>query len=98
MESPEQAAAVAAWQALTTPYPAAPGAPLRHYVHYAGDLASPAPPDRLANLLGRQRAAAKIDVRRGVEPGQGSFWVLLATPCGTVTEDATNAGTLAVML
>jgi hypothetical protein len=35
---------------------------------------------------------------RRVEPGQASFWMLLASPCGTSAEDTGTAGTLALAM
>jgi hypothetical protein len=39
-----------------------------------------------------------IEARRALEPGQGQFWMLLATPCGTSAEDGASAGALALAL
>jgi hypothetical protein len=39
-----------------------------------------------------------MDLRRALEPGQGQFWMLLASPCGTNAEDGTSAGALALAL
>jgi hypothetical protein len=39
-----------------------------------------------------------VELRHAVEPGQGQFWMLLATPCGTGAEDGTSAGSLALAL
>lgn len=100
MESPDQGAAVAAWQALAIASPAVPASELRHLVHYSGELAAPTRPERFAELLANpaEPSASGPELRRGVEPGQGKFWLLLATPCGTGNEDATTAGTLALAL
>lgn len=97
-ESPHEAAAVAAWQALAAADP--PASALHRLVHYSGELATPLPPEHLTELL---RAAAPAEASgpelvRGVEAGQGSFWMLLASPCGTSAEDAATAGTLALAL
>ncbi|MEO8180815.1 MAG: hypothetical protein ABI895_18425 [Deltaproteobacteria bacterium] len=98
VESPHEAAAVAAWQALNTADPSASA--LHRLVHYSGELAPPVPPERLEELF---RAAAPAEASgpelvRDVEPGQASFWMLLASPCGTSAEDAATAGTLALAL
>ncbi|HEU4581628.1 MAG TPA: hypothetical protein VFS67_25395 [Polyangiaceae bacterium] len=96
-ESPLDAAAVAAWQALNAE---GQSTELHRLVHYAGDLAPPASSERLAELF----AAAAPSERTGpeaaseVEPGQANFWMLLASPCGTSAEDAATAGTLALAL
>jgi hypothetical protein len=99
MEGPEQAAAVAAWQALNAVSANAGSGALRPIVHYAGPYASGA----AGSLAQWIQAAADTPVpapelKRGVEAGQGKFWMLLATPCGTSGEDATSAGTLALAL
>jgi hypothetical protein len=100
MEQPENAAAVAAWQALNTPYLEVGGGSLQPIVHYAGPYATPAPPGRLAQLLPaeRGRLSSAPELKRSLEAGQGKFWMLLATPCGTSAEDATTAGTSALAL
>ena len=97
-EAPHEAAAVAAWQALNATDLGAPA--LHRLVHYSGELAPPVAPERLEELF---RAAAPAEASgpelvRAVEPGQGSFWMLLASPCGTSAEDAATAGTLALAL
>ena len=97
-ESPNEAAAVAAWQALNAG--GAGSSALHRLVHYSGDLAAPVPSARLAELL---QSAAPSEASgpervREVEPGQGNFWMLLASPCGTSAEDAATAGTLALAL
>jgi hypothetical protein len=97
MEDPEQAAAVAAWQALNA---AAGSGALRSIVHYAGPYATGAATASLAQLVqaASDAPAAQPELRRGTEAGQGKFWMLLATPCGTSGEDATTAGTLALTI
>jgi hypothetical protein len=96
-ESPREAAAVAAWQALNGN---GRSAELHRLVHYAGDLAPPASSERLAQLF--QSAAPSEhsgpEAAAEVEPGQSNFWMLLASPCGTSAEDAATAGTLALAL
>lgn len=98
MDGPHQAAAVAAWQALSVPERDGAVAATRRLVHYAGPL-SPAPPaERIAQLLVTEPEprAVGLEVKRAVEAGQGKFWMLLATPCGTRAEDTTTAGTAAL--
>jgi hypothetical protein len=100
MEGPDQAAAVAAWQAATAAEaPAAPAAPLR-MVHFSGPLAGAANAERVTHALATppSSASAALELRRLLEPGQGQFWMLLATPCGTVAEDGASAGGLALAL
>lgn len=101
MDAPHQAAAVAAWQALNAPEQGSPAADTpRRLVHYAGPL-SPAPrPERVAQLLvaDGEPGSAVPELERTIESGQGKFWMLLASPCGTRGEDTSSAGTLALML
>ena len=99
MEGPHQAAAVAAWQALNATADGAGGS-LRRFVHYAGELSTRTSPERLTELFtsALERRAGGLETKRGVEEGQGKFWMLLATPCGTSAEDAVTAGTLALAL
>ena len=99
LEAPDQAAAVAAWQALSAAEP--PGAPApRRLVHYAGPLATEATTEGASAGLAMTGGVRlpPIEVRRAVEPGQGQFWMLLGTPCGTSAEDGTSAGALALAL
>lgn len=98
-EGSEDAAAVAAWQALNSVEPE-PEPQLHRLVHYAGPLATAALPERLAQLLESAAATpeATFEAVRGSEAGQGNVWMLLASPCGTSAEDAATAGTLALAL
>lgn len=98
MDSAEQAAAVAAWHSLTTPYPPAQGAGVRRFVHYSGDMARALTPERLRGLLAEEPRRSAIETRHAIEAGQGRYWLMVASPCGTGAEDASNAGTLAVTL
>jgi hypothetical protein len=100
MEGPHQAAAVAAWQALSSSGEGVDNGSLRRIVHYAGELSTRTPPERLAELFtsALSRRVRGLETKRGVEEGQGKFWMLLATPCGTSAEDAVTAGTLALAL
>lgn len=97
-ESPREAAAVAAWQALNVSD--GKSAELHRLVHYAGDLAPPASSERLAELFGSAAPGERSgpEAAGEVEPGQSNFWMLLASPCGTSAEDAATAGTLALAL
>lgn len=98
MEGPHQAAAVAAWQSLYTS--SGEEREQRRIVHFAGELARATTASELAELMSRHIEAPvpELERRSGVEPGQGKFWMLLATPCGTSAEDSTTAGTLALAL
>jgi hypothetical protein len=97
-DEPDRAAAVAAWQAVQSEAPAPIG--YRRLIHYAGELTEPVREEQLAGIvIPREEAAGeRIEVRRGVEPGQGKYWLLLASPCGTSDEDASTAGSLALAL
>jgi hypothetical protein len=111
VEAPDEAAAVAAWQAVSMPPPTAVGAapappeaprsgPARRLVHYYGPFAEGAQVGAGAEGLALPPGTPPpgLELRRGVEPGQGQFWMLLATPCGTGAEDGTSAGSLALSL
>lgn len=99
MEGPDQAAAVAAWQAVTADAISTEPAP-RRMVHYAGPLAEGTSPELTARGLAVAPGGAppSLELRRALEPGQGQFWMLLATPCGTNAEDGASAGALALAL
>jgi hypothetical protein len=111
VEAPDEAAAVAAWQAVNTPPPpsAPPGAPVpppqttgpvRRLVHYSGPFAEGTKLGSGAEgvALPPGTPPPGLELRRGIEPGQGQFWMLLATPCGTNAEDGASAGSLALAL
>jgi hypothetical protein len=99
MEGPDQAAAVAAWQAVTADT-ATPQSGPRRMVHYAGPLSDSASPERVVRSLAAPPGAPppSLELRRALEPGQGQFWMLLGSPCGTNAEDGTSAGALALAL
>jgi hypothetical protein len=97
MEGPDQAAAVAAWQAVTTAEATAAANPPLRIVHYSGPLAEGANVTRgLATPPGT--GPTGLELRHAVEAGQGQFWMLLGTPCGTSAEDGSSAGALALAL
>ena len=91
---PRAAAAAAAWGALSGRLDA--GAP-RRIVSYqpppseAGDRTVAELRAEL-DRLEKQWARPVVDVKSRVEAGQGEIWMLLASPCGTAMEDATDAG------
>jgi hypothetical protein len=98
MESPRQAAAAAAWQALNLGFEA-PDAELRHLAQYTGSLTDPDEREKLPQLVASaSEAEPPIERVRSVEGGQGEFWMLLATPCGTRGEDSVTAGTMALTM
>jgi hypothetical protein len=98
-EAPEEAAAVAAWQALTAAVPG-DNSPPRRMVHYTGPLSDGSNPERASRGFVAPSAARapELEPRRSVEAGQGQFWMLLGSPCGTGSEDAASAGQLALAL
>jgi hypothetical protein len=110
VEAPDEAAAVAAWQAVNAPAPPsgppgtpvapAPAGPVRRLVHYYGPFAEGTKLGSGAEGLALPPGTPPpgLELRRGVEPGQGQFWMLLATPCGTNAEDGASAGSLALAL
>ncbi len=94
---PRDAAALAAWRALSAE--AASEDPVRT-VAYLGHASER---DRLAiapavATIERRLERSNLDLVRRDEPGQGELWVLLASPCGTASEDAGDAGSHAVLL
>ncbi len=100
--SPDEAAAVAAWQRLHLRGQQAASSPRRGnptaFVHYTGPVTDPKRLDGLsADPLWPPESLSLPSVRR-LEPGQGELWVLVASPCGTLAEDAESAGLLALLL
>src|SRR5204863_9404204 len=43
-------------------------------------------------------ASSVLESRNRTEPGQGTVWVLLASPCGTLSEGMTDAGVSALFV
>jgi hypothetical protein len=89
---PREAAAVAAWRALSGRLVA--NEPVR-FVRFAA-----AGSEQIASEL--QRAATRrdsaLEVRSRVESGQGEFWLLAASPCGVFQESAAESGLTALTL
>jgi hypothetical protein len=92
---PREAAAVAAWRALSGRLE--PG-PERRVVGYVASGESSA---ELERTLERERAAAAratLELRARVEAGQGEAWLLLASTCGTSGETESDAGHTALAI
>jgi hypothetical protein len=94
---PRDAAALAAWRALSTEDEEED--PVRTVAY----LAHTTERDRLAlapavATIERRLERSSLDLVRRDEPGQGELWVLLASPCGTSSEGASDAGNHAVFL
>jgi hypothetical protein len=94
---PRDAAAIAAWRALVGQLD--PGPP-RVFV---SEAAGGAPEAEASSAFAREVAAARadrtkpsIEVRQTTELGQGEVWMLLASPCATVTESSQTAGLAAL--
>ncbi len=93
---PREAAAVAAWRALSGRLQ--PGAE-REFVSYTARGAGGS--QALEHAIQRQRARWQhmtLEQRARVEPGQGELWALIASPCGTVGESADDAGLSAMVV
>jgi len=95
---PREAAARAAWWALSAP---AEGAPERWATALGIAPAERAAPgaglslERFRAELGRAIAASDakvVEQRAAVERGQGELWALVGTPCGVAEEDDAQAG------
>jgi hypothetical protein len=95
---PRNAAAIAAWHALSGRREQGPRRSVVSYAHPPSDTDGDA---RFPGLLARaatERRAASFDVRRQSEPGQGELWLLLASPCATATETTRSAGVSALAI
>ncbi|HEV8247343.1 MAG TPA: hypothetical protein VGP93_16305, partial [Polyangiaceae bacterium] len=94
---PRDAAASAAWRALATQSaPANPRRTVGYVAHAAerGDLMlAPA-------IEGLQKGWSRstLDLLTRDERGQGELWILLASPCGTVTETTMDSGRHALLV
>ena len=95
---PRQAAARAAWRALTGRQPAGPERRVVAVsVHPAERPAFNGFANVLAEVEGRP-ARAPLETRLRAEPGQAELWVLLGSPCGTLGESNDDAGQSALAL
>ena len=97
---PREAAAVAAWRALSGRLEPGPARTVVSYAAHrteAGGHASAALEKALQQQSQRWRHSS-LEQRARVEPGQGELWALLATPCGTVGESADDAGLSAMVV
>jgi hypothetical protein len=96
---PRDAAAVAAWRALGGRL--SPGA-ARSFVSYGSNATSePGGDAAFAKALETGTAARQkstLDAKRSLETGQGETWILLGSPCATLTESADDAGASALLV
>jgi len=95
---PRQAAARAAWRALTGRSEAGPERrAVAISVHAAERSAFEAFGNALREIETRA-ARAPLEARVQSEPGQSELWLLLGSPCGTLSESNDNAGQSALAL
>jgi hypothetical protein len=101
---PRDAAELAAWWALMGATPGITQGPGNETaiiglgsVEESPDFA-PRAKDLMRALEGAEKAwgARIVDARRDIERGQGSIWMLLASPCGTLPEGDSDAGLTAL--
>lgn len=95
---PRQAAARAAWRALTGRRE--PG-PERRAIAVSVHASERPAFDGFANVLREVEAhpaRAPMEARLRAEPGQSELWVLLGSTCGTLAESNDNAGQSAIAL
>jgi hypothetical protein len=95
---PRQAAARAAWQALTGLHEAGPE---RRVVAVSVHPAERAAFNGFGNALREfesRTPRAPLETRLRAEPGQSQLWLLLGSPCGTLGESNDNAGQSALAL
>lgn len=96
---PRRAAVLAAWRAL--PSVRAEASSIRRTVAYIGAPSDTFTTADLVRALGESRARLSqpsIEVSERLESGQGELWMLLASPCGTATETASDAGAFALVV
>lgn len=97
---PRDAAAVAAWRALGGRLE--PG-PVRSFVSY-GPGSTPLGPgadaafERAVSSALATRHKPTLESKRAVESGQGETWILLGSPCATLTETQDDAGSSALLV
>jgi len=92
---PRDAATIAAWRALAMQLE--PG-PTRVFASYLGSI-TPDGGGAFARALDEARAERQkpsIELRRAAEVGQGETWMLLASPCATLSESSQTAGLAAL--
>jgi hypothetical protein len=96
---PREAAAIAAWQALSGRLDAGER---RHFTHFSGRIdekaAEPVSFERALSAVARRWQRPSMEQRTRVERGQGRLWMLLASPCGTSGESSADAGVSALLM
>lgn len=95
---PQRAAALAAWRALPANVEsAAPQRTLTYTIEPSLHATSAELAAAFAAVRG-QLQRPSFEVLSRAEPGQGEFWLLLASGCGTTAESSKDAGALALAL
>jgi hypothetical protein len=95
---PQRAAALAAWRTLPASVEsAAPRSTLAYSVEPSSHATSAELATAFASVR-RQLQRPSFEVLSRAEPGQGEFWLLLASNCGTTSESSKDAGALALAL
>ncbi len=97
---PREAAAVAAWRALSGVLKPGPERTFISYATHPREAAARASA-ALSQAISSERQRwqhASLQQRVRVEPGQGELWALVASPCGTAGESADDAGLSAMVV
>jgi hypothetical protein len=93
---PREAAAIAAWRSLSGRREAGATRVLVGYAHPPSDTEPDASFPALVAQASVDRRVSSLDIRRATEPGQGEYWILLASPCATASETTNSAGMAAL--
>ncbi|HWZ93041.1 MAG TPA: hypothetical protein VNW92_29485, partial [Polyangiaceae bacterium] len=95
---PREAAARAAWRALTGRLEPGPERRLVALSVHAAERAAFSNSSGALNDFESRPARAALETRVRAEPGQGELWLLVGSPCGTLGESNEDAGQSALAL
>ncbi|HVW26429.1 MAG TPA: hypothetical protein VHC69_13770 [Polyangiaceae bacterium] len=95
---PREAAAIAAWRALSNRKEADAQRVIVSYAHPAADTEQDASFAGLVAQANAERRTSSLELRRSSEPGQGEYWLLIGTPCATASETTSSAGISALAM
>ena len=95
---PRDAAAIAAWRALTGVLDPGPDRAFVSAAARPGDAQTDEALTRGISRAEKTRGEPSVDVVRATEGGQGEQWMLLANPCATASESTRDAGRRALVV
>ncbi len=94
---PRDAAAAAAWRALSMPLEAASAQRTVSYVAHQAEQSN-LPLAGAVEALRKRWSRSTLEVTQRDESGQAELWMLAASPCGTTSEGVSDAGQRALFV